>query len=70
MLNISQTFGQLLKEVSPLETVDLIIPISMHPARVNELGFYQAHEFANVLTKNHKEKYDFKSVQRQTLTPP
>ena len=54
MLNISQTFGQLLKENSQLETVDLIIPMLMHPARLKERGFNQSLEIAKVLTKNHK----------------
>jgi predicted amidophosphoribosyltransferase len=54
MLNISQTFGQLLKENSQLETVDLIIPMLMHPARLKERGFNQSLGIAKVLTKNHK----------------
>jgi len=63
-LNISQTFGQLLKEILQLETVDLIIPMPMHPARLKEHGFNKGLVIAKVLTKNHKEKIDFNSVQR------
>jgi ComF family protein len=70
MLNLAQTFGQLLSEKTNLETVDLIFPMPMHQTRLKERGFNQAHEIAKVLTKNNKEKLDFKSVQRQTLTPP
>lgn len=75
MLNISHTFGQLLAEKSPLRTlntssVDLIIPMPMHPTRLRERGFNQALEIAKILTKNCKEKLDYKGVERQTLTPP
>jgi ComF family protein len=70
MLNISQTFGQLLSEKAGLETVDLIIPMPMHPARIKERGFNQAHEIAKVLAKNKKGKLDFISAQRIKLTPP
>lgn len=70
MLNISQIFGQLLSQKINLGSVDLIIPMPMHPARIKERGFNQAHEIAKVLTKNHVEKLDFKSAIRQKLTPP
>ena len=46
------------------------MPMPMHPQRLKERGFNQALEIAKVLGKNHKEKLDYKSVIRQTLTPP
>ena len=70
MLNISDTFGRLLAEKSPFESIDLIIPMPMHPTRIKQRGFNQALETAKVLSKNHKKKLDYKSVARQTLTPP
>ena len=70
MLNISHTFGQLLADKSAFEAIDLIIPMPMHPTRIKERGFNQALEIAKVLTKNHPQKLDYKSVIRQTLTPP
>ncbi len=75
MLNLGNTFGQFLAEKTTLEAlnhnhVDLIIPMPMHPARIRERGFNQAHEIAKVLTKNCKERLDFKSVARTKLTPP
>ena len=74
-LNIGDTFGQFLSKKinlvsSNLNHIDVIIPMPMHPARIKERGFNQAHEIAKVLTKNCKRKLDFKSVIRQTLTPP
>lgn len=70
MLNISQTFGELLNEKTNLETVDLIIPMPMHPARLKERGFNQALEIAKILTRNHADKLDYKTAIRQKLTPP
>jgi len=42
----------------------------MHPARLIERGFNQALGIAKILTKNHKEKLDYKSAIRHKLTPP
>ncbi len=75
MLSLSQTFGQLLSEkIRPASLnnglIDLVIPMPMHPARIKERGFNQALEIAKILTRNHAEKLDFKSVIRQKLTPP
>jgi predicted amidophosphoribosyltransferase len=46
----------------------------MHPTRLKQRGFNQALEIAKVanqaLNKNNKTKLDYKSVKRQTLTPP
>ena len=77
-LNLSDTFGQFLAEKinaeNCLANIDLIIPMPMHPQRLKERGFNQALEIAKVLDelliKNLKEKLDYKSVTRQTLTPP
>ena len=75
MLNLGDTFGEFLAEKSSLgamnhNDVDLIIPMPMHPQRLKERGFNQALEIAKILTKNCKEKLDYNSVERQTLTPP
>ena len=74
MLNLGDTFGEFLAEKIVLENhfknIDLIIPMPMHPQRLKERGFNQALEIAKVLTKNCKEKLDYNSLERQTLTPP
>jgi ComF family protein len=78
MLNLGDTFGEFLAEKvnveDCLENIDLIIPMPMHRQRLKERGFNQALEIAKVLDKllckNHKEKLDYKSTIRQTLTPP
>ena len=74
LLNLGDAFGELLAEKIHIENIDLIIPMPMHRQRLKERGFNQALEIAKVLDKllckNHKEKLDYKSVERQTLTPP
>ena len=77
-LSLSHTFGQLLSEKISLinrhENIDLIIPMPMHPTRLKQRGFNQALEIAKiadkVLNQNVKTKLNYKSVSRQTLTPP
>lgn len=77
-LSLSHTFGQLMydKIGSTKRTlnIDLIIPMPMHPVRLKERGFNQALEIAKILDQSFKShstsKLDYKSVQRQTLTPP
>ena len=66
-LHISRTFGQLLAEKINIDSVDLIIPMPMHPARLKERGFNQALEIAKVFSGN---KLDFTGAIRQKLTPP
>ena len=73
-LNLGDTFGEFLAEKvnveNCLKNIDLIMPMPMHPQRLKERGFNQALEIAKVLSKNCKDKLDYKSVIRQTLTPP
>jgi ComF family protein len=67
MLSLCAFFGQMLNEKVDLNTIDLIIPMPMHPQRLKERGFNQALEIAKVLGN---EKLDYKSATRQKLTPP
>jgi ComF family protein len=69
-LNLGDSFGEFLAEKVNFDNIDLIIPMPMHPQRLKERGFNQALEIAKVLVKNNIEKLDYKSVERQTLTPP
>ena len=70
-LHISRTFGQLLADKININSIDLIIPMPMHPARLKERGFNQALEIAKALVNLWgKEKLDYKSAIRQKLTPP
>ncbi len=67
MLSLSHTFGQLLAQSTDSQNIDLIIPMPMHPARLQERGFNQALEIARQLDKT---KLDLHSVVRQKLAPP
>ncbi len=67
MLALGHTFGQLLAEKTADRTVDMIIPMPMHPKRMQERGFNQALEIARHLDKT---KLDTHSAIRQKLTPP
>lgn len=69
-LNLANIFGQMLGKRVDLTNVDLIIPMPMHPTRLKERGFNQALEIAKIITKNHPEKLDFTTLQRQKYTPP
>jgi ComF family protein len=69
-LNLGDTFGEFLSEKISVKSIDVIIPMPMHPQRIKERGFNQALEIAKVLAKNHKVPLDFKSAIRQTLSPP
>lgn len=66
-LTLCMFFGQILNQKVVLDTVDLIVPMPMHPARLKERGFNQALEIAKIFSK---EKLDYTSVIRQKLTPP
>jgi ComF family protein len=70
MLHLSATFGELLSNATAPSSVDLIIPMPMHPARLKERGFNQAQEIAKQLMSAHPQKWDVTSVTRIKLTPP
>ncbi len=74
MMHLSHLFGQFLRDKTALSLaenqIDLIIPMPMHPTRIKERGFNQAHEIAKVITKHCREKLDFQSAERIKLTPP
>ena len=70
MLSLSTLFGQLLNDKIKQETIDLIIPMPMHPQRLKIRGFNQALEIARFLNTPQHNKLDYKSVIRKTLTPP
>lgn len=69
-LNIGHIFGQMLSKTTDLSTVDIVIPMPMHPSRLKERGFNQALEIAKTITRNCPEKLDLMSTQRQKYTPP
>lgn len=75
MLHLANTFASLLiaKKLASHEQVkkiDLIIPMPMHPSRLQARGFNQALELARIIAKNMQLQLDYSSCQRTKLTPP
>ncbi len=68
-LNLGQFFGQMLAETVSAEKLDIIMPMPMHRVRLKERGYNQALEIAKVLAKTQHKKLDYRSVERQKLTP-
>lgn len=74
LLTLGETFGHLLagyiaeKQIN--EKPDLIIPMPLHPQRLQERGFNQSLEMARIVAKNLEVKLDQNICQRIKLSPP
>jgi ComF family protein len=66
-LALCRALGHLLSQKIIPDSVDVIIPMPMHPQRLKERGFNQALEIARVFANG---KLDYTSTTRQKLTPP
>jgi ComF family protein len=66
-LSLSRALGRLLAQKVDASNIDCIIPMPMHPQRLQERGFNQALEIARLFGN---EKLDFTSAVRHKLTPP
>jgi len=70
-LHLATTFSHLLfNHLQHQPTVDLIIPMPMHPQRLKERGFNQALEIARILANNLQIPLDYQSCVRTKYTPP
>lgn len=49
---VGNRYGTQLKEVSPFDDVDLIIPVPLHPKKKKIRGYNQSEQFANGLSKS------------------
>jgi ComF family protein len=78
LLNMAETFGELMAQsMAPashprnLRAVpDIIIPMPLHPRRLQERGFNQAVEIARIVGKKLKLEVDSQSCSRIKLSPP
>ena len=73
--HLAHTFGNLLteaisKKYSLSPSIDLIIPMPMHPTRLKERGFNQALEIARIVSKKLDLTIDIESCYRKKYTPP
>ncbi len=75
MLNLSHSFANLmshhlLNNHAKAKDIDLIIPMPMHPQRLQERGFNQALEIAKGVSTKLEVPLDYQSCLRKKLTPP
>jgi len=74
LLNMAETFGTLLGEsvTSTASAIlpDIIIPMPLHPTRLQERGFNQAVELARVIGKNLKLEVNSHACARIKFSPP
>jgi len=69
-LYLSQTFGHLLAEEIVPFNIDVIIPMPLHPSRLQERGFNQSLEVAKVIAKQLNLVIDATSCSKTKNTPP
>lgn len=67
-IHLGQTYGAQLSEIAHFKTVDLIIPIPLHPKKLKKRGFNQAALFAKGLADSLKIEMDTKNVVRNVET--
>jgi ComF family protein len=71
MLHLANVFAKLFYQQHKITyNIDLVIPMPMHPQRLQERGFNQALEIARCLAKNLKLELNYQACQRIKLTPP
>ena len=75
MLNLGKSFADLMSDnlLSNnvlAQDIDLIIPMPMHPKRLQERGFNQALEIAKLISKGLDIPLDYQSCTRNKLSPP
>ena len=71
LLTMAETFGKLLADSIVTDDLpDVIIPMPLHPQRLQERGFNQAVEIARIIGKKLQIKLDTQSCARTKLAPP
>lgn len=73
MLQLARTFASLLQQKlaagSHTSKIDLIMPMPMHPRRLQQRGFNQALEIARIVSRKLQLTLDYRSCQRVKQTP-
>jgi len=70
-LAIAPALGEFLAQcVEPLPSPDLLIPMSLHPARIRQRGFNHATEIGRSVAKRLNLPLDIATCQRVRDTPP
>lgn len=69
-LQLSKTLGQLLQGKINGSDIDIMMPMPLHPIRMQERGFNQSLEVAKVFAKQCNINLDITSCNRIKNTPP
>ena len=69
-LHLSASFAELMLQRHALQNIDLIIPMPLHPSRLQMRGFNQALEIARIIAKRLNIDVNSLAAQRIKLAPP
>ncbi|HOY70780.1 MAG TPA: ComF family protein [Methylotenera sp.] len=69
-LQTARLFAQLMITHHTLHNIDVMIPMPLHPQRLQERGFNQSLEIAKLLAKQSNIPLDYTSCTRTKYTPP
>lgn len=69
-LFLAETFAELMMQKIQAHNIDLIIPMPLHPSRLQERGFNQSLEIARIISKRLKIKVNSQAVSRIKQSPP
>jgi ComF family protein len=65
---LGESYGNVLKDIEPFNSVERIIPIPLHRKKLKKRGFNQAEMFAIGLSRSMNAELDSSSVQRTVAT--
>lgn len=65
---LGELYGYDLKKSAVFSTVDVIIPVPLHPKKLRKRGYNQSECFAEGLSQSLKVSYDVKSLKRNKET--
>ncbi len=65
---LGELYGYDLKKSKLFSSVDVIIPVPLHPKKLRKRGYNQSECFAEGLSQSLKVPYDTKSLKRNTET--
>lgn len=68
-VQLGRFYGQLLKEQALFSTIDLIIPVPLHPKRERQRGYNQSTQFAIGLSEVLNVPYSEDVLERRIYTP-
>ena len=68
-IQLGRWYGHLLKEQAHYSTIDLIIPVPLHPKRERQRGYNQSTQFAIGLSEALNIPYRSSVLERQIYTP-